>query len=263
MSLTRQENPRYRTCGKPIAFVGLIFLLGALLVPGIRPLEGRWHEAWWNLLHVPAFFGLCCALDALVPTTGNLLARRIFVLITALVLAVGTEWAQASLGRSGSWKDLIYDGLGIVLAVVWWRFGRGRGGLARIGVGLVAVGIGWACLWPAWGTDWAESQQRNHLPEIGNFSRWETRHLWQAQGSSRVEVDGRGLRVRIWDGRYGGVSFWPGEQDWSNYSVLVLEIENPGNRFELGIRIDDPTSAKRREWISSSTLIERGNQKTR
>lgn len=224
-------------------------------------MEGRWMEALWNLLHLPAFFLLACFLHALWPRSWREPVRIGITIGAALFLGLATEGAQSSLGRSGNWGDVAFDAVGIALAVTWLLFGRRRRRFARIGFPALVLGVAIACLWPAWGGDWAEARQNRHLPEIGTFSEWETRMLWQAQGNARVEAVPGGLRLRIGKGRYGGVSYRPGTQDWSSFSRVVVEIENPGEPFELGIRIDDPSSRERGEWFSSSAVVGSGRQK--
>lgn len=251
----QSESPKL---GRGLVIIILLGLLGALLFPGISPVNGRWPTAFWNLLHIPAFFVLARVLFAILPSSSPKAYQILIVAGVSIFLAAGTEWLQTFLGRSGSWKDFTLNLTGIGLAVFWFLVRKGEKtsqAAFAVVVGLTLVGG----LWPGWGAAWAESRQLRSLPEIGTFSRWETRQLWRAQGNAGIKVEQGFLIVRIGEGKYGGVSFWPGAQDWSSYSHLVLELENPGELFELGVRIDDTHSElPGGAWFSSSAQVTEG-----
>jgi len=215
-----------------------------LLWPGLRPPQGRWFNAFWNLLHVPAFFFLALAL------------RSVFgfwpAVVVGILVACGSEALQSFGGRSGSIGDVFFDCIGIGLAILWMVRSKSPG----LFFWLPAFIIGIACLSPAWKYEYAERAHRSRLPEISAFSTVSGRMLWQPQGNAKVSRDG-GLRVEIGRGKYGGVSFHPGEQDWSNYSEIVLKVTNPGSEFRLGIRIDDVDTGKvgGGKWHSSSVEV--------
>lgn len=255
-----QENPANPFRGRLFASILLVALVAALLIPGIKPMEGRWMEALWNLLHLPGFFLLSCLIHSLWPGSIRTPIRFVLTIGCGMGLGLATEWTQTFLGRSGNWGDVAFDALGIWLAVIWLCCGR-KSLRGRIGFSALVIVVVIACLWPAWGLDWAEAKMGNSLPHVGGFENWETRLLWRAQGNATSRGGEDGLRVRVGQGRFGGVSFQPGVQDWSSFRILVVEIENPEGLFELGIRIDDSNSRTTGIWFSDSKRIEPGENR--
>lgn len=243
--------------------IALLLVFGvvvALLYPGLRPIKGLWIEALWDLLHLPTFFLVTCFLHNLWPDSWRGWGRLGITVTVAFLLALGTEWAQGFLGRSANWGDVAIDAAGIGLGLCWLRTCSDREERFPVWFLVLAAGVGWICLWPAWGTEWAEARLREQLPQLGDFSRWESRMLWRTQGNAQVEKTRDGLGVRIGEGRFSGVSFWSGGQDWSPYQRIVLEILNPGEAFELGVRIDDQDSQESKRWFSTSATIATGER---
>jgi hypothetical protein len=116
-------------------------------------MTGRWSSALWNLLHVPAFFAITWGIATILPTTLDR-GRRIFhAAAAAFSLGTLTEIVQGFTGRSASFEDLLFDGVGIVLAVIFlvrrepWSPRAGKAYAA-----LVATAL-FLCLSPAWGRD--------------------------------------------------------------------------------------------------------------
>lgn len=218
--------------------LGLILLL--LLIPNISPPAGRWYDALWNLLHLPAFFGVTWLLSPLVPAKYIDMRRWLLPALGAAAIGVLTEWIQSRTGRSGSFKDLSFNAIGIALACwcIARKISRGRIPVLPFSVLLLISVV--VCLWPAWSFNWAEFRHQKHFPDLGAFSTSSSRKVWQAQGNAKLESAGKGegLLVSIGPGEFGGVSFLPGKQDWSAFSELHLGIRNKGGAFLLGVRID-------------------------
>lgn len=229
------------------------------------PPRGRWEDALWDLLHVPAFFGVTWSLAELGRRRVSGAPFLVFAIVGALVLSGGTELIQGRIGRMASWKDFLFNGVGVALGVAWILARRRPGWIAKSLVavaGILALG---ACLYPAWGAEWADGRMRDRLPDIGAFGTWESGMVWKTQGNASAESSSEGLLVEIGPGQFGGVSLWPGGQDWSPWSELELEIENPGEGLILGVRIDDGETRRRREsgWFSSELELEPGSRTVR
>ncbi len=224
--------------------VGLALLgaVGLLFLPRIAPPSGLWWETAWNTLHFPGFVLITIALERVL-AWGVACAhrRRLLAVAVAVLIAVGSELAHDLLGRSSSWGDLLFDAVGIafglLLLVAVPRAGtRGRWALAGAGVLLVLV-----LLTPGWRGMAVAAGHRAAFPDLANFSQRGTLALWRAQGNATLALDpGREvLEVRIGAGNFSGVSLWPAAGDWRGKSALNLVIDNPGEPFWLGIRIDD------------------------
>lgn len=227
-----------------LIFLGLLMV--PLFFPRLRPPEGRVWEAGWDALHFPGFILITWALAALLGPWIPSPRARIAAAAGLAVLAAGlSELAHDALGRSSSWKDFGVDLLGVTCGVVGWfvpRKGPRRSQLAFMG--LVAAIL--ACLLlPALLGHRAVRQVRSYFPDLGCFHHPGSRRLWVAQGNASLawEAARGALRVRIGPGTFGGVSCRPASGDWSGRGSLHLGIENPGEPFSLGIRIDDARSS--------------------
>lgn len=245
-----------------VALTGLVFALLLLLLPDFRPPAGLWSVAIWNLLHLPVFFAITLMLAVLFPP-GILQAKRVlFAVLGGVIIALMSELVQSMTGRSGSVRDLILDGLGIVLAAVWLHM---KGRWSKLGWGFYLFSAGvilLAFLWPTVEVEMALRRHQQRLPDIGAFSHPDRLLLWKSLGN--VELDSReggaGLKVTIGKGAYGGVAYRPGMQDWSSFNELILKIENEGDPFVLGVRMDDDETqfGKRRSWYSTEVRVARG-----
>jgi VanZ family protein len=230
-----------------------LILAGLLLVPlffpRIRPPDGRVWGAAWDALHFPGFI--------LITWTFALLLRRFAKSDTsaivagaalALLIATLSELSHDYLGRSSSWKDFGVDCLGIGFGVAGWFLLRRGGSAPRVVfAGLVVATLGLLVL-PALRGSRAVREIRGLFPDLGAFHHFGSRHLWVAQGNATATVhpDEAALHVRIGPGHFGGVSYWPAQGDWSGRQTLHIGVDNPGDTFPLGIRIDDVRSASSR-----------------
>ncbi len=220
----------------------LAISLGMLFFPRIAPPDGRWWGAAWDGLHVPGFFLITWGIDRLLSLVVRRRGRRVALAVAAAVaIAAGSEWSHQYLGRSSEWEDLVRDGIGIGFAVIallgWSRWGkRGRA---------VYVAAAVACLLllflPAWRTGHAVKRQASIFPDLGGFGSRASLVVWRPQGNTEVSLDreAKTLTVRTGPGRHGGVHLRTVTRDWRDFEALHLELENPGEAFHLGLRIDD------------------------
>jgi hypothetical protein len=246
---------------RALAWGAVLTVLLLLLVPVGGPTANPWSACFWNLLHLPAFYALTRSLRTL--SGGVAGAPRGFFLpaLLAILFAAGSELVQSAIGRSASFHDFTLDAFGIALGLLSPVRPLGGSLLQRAGSGLLLVcGVAFAFS-PAFRAEQAERKAKEKLPVLGDFEDLDCRRLWKAQGPCTATWDPAkgGLRVAWRPGAFGGVQFLPGEQDWSPYSELRLKVSNPGPPVPLGIRIDDPLSAKDRVWRSAEATIGEGD----
>lgn len=241
--------------------LGGILVVGvSLVVPVGGPITDPWRAGAWNLLHLPGFFLLTRSFLVLFGGTSRCLRPLFSSAALAILAAFASEWVQRWVGRSGSIEDLILDGFGIALGLAWpirnHRWCPTRKSI--FGVVLLS-GVAFA-LGPALLQERAETKASEGLPVIGDFQDKQCLRLWKAQGGAVATADpasGR-LVVQVRSGSFGGVQFLPGEQDWTPYSEVRLNVSNPGAPLFLGVRIDDHLSSRDRVWISSAATLEEG-----
>jgi len=236
----------------------LVFFL--LLIPVGGPITNPWAACFWDLLHLPAFYALTRSLRML--SGGVIDGWRAIVLtaLLAMLCAAGSELIQSAIGRSASVHDLTLDAFGISLGLLAPVRSSGAGSLRRAASGLIFVAGILFAFGPALGEEAAKQRARERLPDIGGFEDPNSLRLWRPQGrcATRRDPATGTLRVKWLPGDFGGLQFLPGEQDWSSYSELRLEVSNPGPAVVLGIRIDDPFSARDRVWHSSEAIVGEG-----
>jgi len=248
-----------------IPLIGLAAVFTLLVVPMGKPIEDHWGAGAWNLLHIPAFALVTVCISRLFAGDRNSLRCRVYSASLAMVAGIASEAIQSQVGRSASFQDLVFDFIGILLAVSWphrpetWT-------VTRRGLWVVSILGGITLAFAPGLRQWlAEDRMRSELPEIGNFLNTDARRLWKAQGEAVTKIDSESgaLQVSLAPGAFGGINFLPGHQDWSGYSELVINLSNPGSRLLLGVRIDDENSAKDRVWFSDQAEVGEGVSEVR
>ena len=230
-----------------------------LLIPLPAPAEDDFlRNNLQNLAHVPLFAFVTFLLRFL--QLSSQLRRKSLPLIgiAAAFLAVLTEIAQSLTGRTPTAGDLGADFCGILLAVAFLMGGSG-GRVVIVRLVLLLAG-GWMLVLAA--RPLAESLQsakakRAAFPVLIDLGF--QNGLWQAQGKTRLEVldfgDTRGLEIRMPGGSYEGLRYAvPSGVDTSGYSGLAIEVSNPGEAFELGVRMDDDRGRRR----NGSVMVPQG-----
>jgi hypothetical protein len=236
----------------------LVFLL--LLIPVGGPITDPWAACCWDLLHLPAFYALTRSLRMLSGGVTDGWREIVLATLLAMLCAAGSELIQSVIGRSASVHDLTLDAFGISLGLLAPMGTSGAGNLRPAASGLIFVGGVLFAFGPALGTEAAKHRARERLPDIGGFEDPNSPRLWRPQGACATRRDPAtgALHVKWLRGDFGGLQFLPGEQDWSPYTELRLVVFNPGPAVVLGIRIDDPLSAKDRVWHSSEATVGEG-----
>jgi len=223
------ERPR----SSPAVWVLAVVLLAAALLLLI-PLDDKYRALWYgeatDVCHVPLFLLLTLFLARYVRPRW-----QIAVFVLAAALACGAEIVQPLIGRSASWRDLIYGVLGIVAAAVWlqkpWRW--------PLRLLLIAVLLAW----PAWRAGpaaldaaWAWSA----FPELAiSGSPFEQRR-WYLQ-DARMSRAGRAVQFEFPPNEQSGSGaiLFPVVRDWTAYETLDVTFEFEGEPLTFLISVRD------------------------
>jgi hypothetical protein len=229
-----------------------VLLVAALLCP-LPFLRSPLAERLLDSAHLPLFLGITCWLHALFPSSSRRL-RLAGPAIAAVAIAALGELIQPFTGRSASLLDFRNGIFGVSAACAWIAVREAQG--PRIRYWLVASGsllLALIAALPA-AQEWRGSRLRLlQFPLLGDFESESELRLWTPQGgeaagdfSTHIQFSpehathgNRALEVRTGQGSWAGVSYAAGDLDWSRYSRLMADFYNPGNSFQLGIRVDD------------------------
>lgn len=203
-----------------------------------------------NAAHLPVFAVFVWVGRALLQMAFKFPAARANIVSFLLVVlaAFGVEVIQPRFGRSGSLEDAIIGLIGATLMFVTpWCHLRVR----RIAWVIVVVIGSLGVSYPAWRELLAIQHRDRQFPVLGDFERDDTLSYWIPAGylepkpklvsrsDAHAKTGTHSLHVRCIRGKWPGVFMTIGGQDWSGYEALSLDLYNPGNQFELGIRVDD------------------------
>jgi len=119
-------------------------------------MRGRWSSALWNLLHVPAFFAITWGTATILPASLERVRRIFYAVAAAFAIGTLTEIVQGFTGRSASLEDLLFDGVGIVLAVILIARRKPWSRRAGWAYAMLVIAALFLCLSPAWGRDLLE-----------------------------------------------------------------------------------------------------------
>lgn len=236
-------------------------LLIAIMLAGIwwpnpnLPFGGA-PQLWKNALHAPFFAILTVLLFVLTPGRWKTASKIGVAVIAALILSPVTEAIQPFFNRSASFGDLFANAIGIVIAGsgLYFYFARKTSlGLKALhaAVSLLLVS---SFLLPTLRKSQAENWLDQQFPDLSRFDDSRASFFWISQGKAGLGFESDDLKISTQPKEWSGVSFFPGGQDWSGQSTLVLEFENPGNAFQLGIRIDDDHDCSKHDSRFNGTL---------
>lgn len=224
------------------AYLGIAAVMVLLLVPVAPPGGGFFSgESARNLLHVPLFAVVTFLLRS-VQLAAPRYGRSLFVCaLAAAFLGALSEIAQSMTGRNMSVVDFCADLSGILLACAALAQGlRKRVALALAGGLLLAVAVR-----PLLAEVNAIRAKRDAFPSL--LDAGNEIGFWQPQGGTRLEaLEGGGLEVRMATGSYEGLRHSiPDGVDTAGYPGLMIETRNPGDAFELGVRMDEGGGRRR------------------
>lgn len=147
------QQPRRRKLQWILAAGAVLFVVALLVSPGFPQMKGRWSSALWNLLHVPAFFAITWGAATILPASLERVRRIFYSAAVAFSLGTLTEIVQGLTGRSASLEDLLFDGVGIVLAVIYLARRNPWSPRAGWAYAVLVITALFLCLAPAWGRD--------------------------------------------------------------------------------------------------------------
>lgn len=241
-----------------------------LVVPVRFEQDPVFWDALLNATHFPIFLSVTWALWWGVAPRRLGAARSIgFAVLAAALMAATLEAIQPLVHRTASLGDLIIGMLGIAVASIgisWWPRGR-RWRAALASVCLLTLVV---VLLPA-GLEWQAIVWRTaQFPSLGDFEQRIELRLWDALGgtpsaptvvsrSDAIASSGRySLHIRPGGGSWPGVAYRAGPDDWRPYSVLAVDIHNPGPPFGLWLRVDDRGSVDYATRFNMKHTIEPG-----
>lgn len=211
-----------------IAAAVLIAGLVLLVLPLGNDYRARWYGDATDAFHVVLFAVVTCALAAF-----DISKRRWIAALLAACLAAAAEGVQPLIGRSASWRDLLYGALGIAMAVVW--LSRGRRWLRAVAI----LGL---AMWPAIQTGpvlWDAILAWREFPLLSRFeSPWEARRWYfQQVRLIRAEPGAAALEFAADENGSGAILF-PIVRDWSGYETLEIDFsfEGPPMIFLISVR---------------------------
>ncbi len=235
----------------------LFGLASSLFIPAPLRVNSAFVKALIDLVHLPLFAAITLCFFILAHNMFGLTRARAFLVtvVMAVAFAGGSELLQGLLGRDPSWGDFANNLSAMVIALTgirmgiawesgerWKRWGMAFGGALALGVTLAMISPVRAAT--------AVRRQGLRFPVLGEFEEdWELL-LWRAQGelkgrqttvarSSEHAASGtHSLELRMAAAPWAGVHLLSSNSDWSRFSALRLEVFNPGEAFELGIRLD-------------------------
>lgn len=236
--------------------VGRVWLALGLLIAGaalIAPVSFATNETLWRRLmdagHLPLGFALTLLLEATNPFGIRRPATGLAAAVLAsLLFGAATESIQPLTGREESLADFTNAALGTGMA---WLFRSNwpRGATLRGVIWGVSLFLAAALCMPAPWREWQATRWRTlHFPLLADFEEPAQMPLWRTPNgaplgtrdrSSEVSAHGRfSLKVSTGPERWPGVRLCQNGADWRGHEALALEAFNPGDAFDLGLRID-------------------------
>ena len=204
---------------------------GLLLVPLDNQYRALWYGEVTDACHLPLF-----GLLTLFLAGYGWPQRQLAMVISAAALACIAELAQPVMGRSASWRDLVYGLLGVGAAAVWlrteWRWP------------LRLVVIATLLAWPIWRTGpslfdafWAWKT----FPVLAiSGSPCEGRR-WYLQDVQMDRIESGATRFYFPPNTTSGKSaiLFPVIRDWTAYETLEVSFEFEGEPLLFLISVRD------------------------
>lgn len=218
--------------------------LGVLLLSCLALFFISWRPDWpkplvgpiWDLGHV-AVFAIWASVLALCLHAKPRLPSYTFIVVCLLLLGAGIEWLQPLFARQAQWQDVAYDGLGVVLGLLFYDVMRVYRGKFRLVFAALLLCLAVYLLLPLAQAVYSLQHQQRLLPL-----------LWQGQYSSELPVrfggsaakalNADGLEVEFGTTRYSTLAIDNLPRDWRGYDRLAIELEAL-EAFKLSCRIHD------------------------
>jgi hypothetical protein len=202
---------------------------------------------------------------------GNMPIKRLLVEVLLLSFLVGgtTELFQSLVGREPSWRDVLNDVLGGLLAVLFFAPGRHQltAPLRYAAQFSLVIVVVWSLI-PFSRALADDIISRYQFPLLSSFETPFEETRWG--GKSRRYIDQeivyqgkKSLRVELVSGWYPGVflNFFPA--DWRGYAALQMQVYHPlAEPLELHLRIHDQHHRDfnnlHRDRFNSTLMLEPG-----
>lgn len=235
---------------------GLI-LAGAAL---ITPVSFAHNEPLWRRLmdvgHLPMGFALTLLFEAANPFRARRPAVCLAVAALASVLfGAAAELIQPLTGREESLVDFTNAAMGAAMA---WLFRSHwpRPAVPRHVIRTSALFLAAALCLPAPWREWQAMRWRSlRFPLLADFEDPSQMPLWHTPIGSQLDARNRSaelstpggycLKVSTGPERWPGVRLHQDGADWRCGEAFALDAFNPGEPFELGLRIDGTGRARR------------------
>ncbi len=187
-----------------------------------------------------------------VRDSGSSAHRLVRAVGISLVAVVAVEIVQPMVGRTGSFSDLFHGLAGVLLVtlVIGLR-GRIKAGLFLWIAALAVVFlVGWITV-PASRVVLDMRAFDEQFPMLGDFETAHEMRWWQASNGGGGEettvsrtaehaaVGAHALRIVTGKGTWAGVKLPVPVADWQGYETLSFRLFNPGEPFDLHLRLDD------------------------
>lgn len=226
----------------PAILLAVLLLVGG---PGYR--SPRSLLAAWDLGHVVAFFLWSYLLIAWNPVRETSTARQWGITLAFCAVAgAATEGIQALLGGDVSFRDLLRDIAGGVIAMSWSSPSSSvlPGKLRRAAKTFAAILLLVACLPLAVALS-DEEIARFQFPALSDFETPFETGRWE--GNARFSLDrtvashGKAsLRVEMNPSLFSGVAFVYFPRNWSGFRILRMDAFNPSPEVvDITCRIHD------------------------
>ena len=192
----------------------------------------------------------------------RIVRNRALLAFTICAAAAGlAEWLQRFTGREPSWSDFTNSAAGAFLTFLGITMWQRRPVLPWRMLYIAYAGALCAItVLPAWREFRAIAWRSVSFPMLGDFENTYELRLWCGDGrrdapdGARIRLDtahashgAQSLRIETRAHGNPGVRFLAADQDWRDYSALAFDVFNPGDPFELSIRIDDDFLKPERE----------------
>ena len=244
-------------------------MIGGLLTPlspNPSPRAYLTGNAAHNLLHLPAFVLITCALFFGLRLKLPWKKSTYWSAILATLIAAATELTQPFIERTASLQDFIANVLGITAGLAFLSAIRYRKKIRPI---LFSIAVILLCTFATFVPyyQYVQSDLRQHksFPSLGNFQQPDALFFWRgrlsnSEPSSNLSIENNHLRVRTTSEDWGGVHYIARWEDWTPFHGLRIELINHGEPFELGIRIDGEGNHQKASRLQTSIQLTRGEQ---
>ena len=234
-----------------IAFiiVGSALLFVPLPMPGSY--AGRTIE---NAGHMPLFLFGTLFVIAVLRYDFKLEGKRLYAFAGLIGVAAGflSEAIQKPLRRDASWEDAFEDVVGVVCALAL-HAALSRPNRLKVAARGLLLSVALVCLvvyvTPIVNMTRAYMHRSKHFPVLAAFDS-QAQLFWIVGYGINREIHDGALDVTFERDRFPGFSFFEPVPDWSRFTTLVIDVENPdAEMLHLGVRVHDFGRHRGRRFI--------------